>query len=220
METVVSCYLRAPVPFRMQKEDTSLYQTLGFDPTLEDVLRITEKGISRAYRKSALKWHPDKNKDNPAAARKFSEVFLSYELLSDVDRRKVYDDKIKAARNQSKRLEELSAGRRKFREDLERQEAEGTNLRKESTMPNGGSMARVQAEIERLRKEAAFEADVHKRNLVQRETPGDKVSDKVSKLSDHVYDAWALVPGFEDFRATSSASFEEFERSVLDQKEE
>ena len=50
-----------------------------------------EKDIKSAYRKLAKELHPDRNKDNPNAAERFSEVTRAYDLLSDKDKRARFD---------------------------------------------------------------------------------------------------------------------------------
>lgn len=50
-----------------------------------------EKAIKSAYRKLAKELHPDKNKDNPRASERFSDVTRAYDLLSDKQKRAQYD---------------------------------------------------------------------------------------------------------------------------------
>lgn len=50
-----------------------------------------EKAIKVAYRKLAKELHPDKNKDNPKASERFSEITQAYDLLSDSKKRGQYD---------------------------------------------------------------------------------------------------------------------------------
>ena len=52
----------------------------------------SEDDIKKAYRKLAMKWHPDKNSDNvEEATRKFKEIAQAYETLSSPEKRKTYD---------------------------------------------------------------------------------------------------------------------------------
>ena len=47
--------------------------------------------VKRAYRRMAMKHHPDRNPDNPQAETSFKEAAEAYEVLSDTDRRRAYD---------------------------------------------------------------------------------------------------------------------------------
>ena len=61
------------------------YEVLGVDKNAD------EQAIKKAYRKLAMKYHPDRNPDNKEAEEKFKEVNEAYEVLSDATKRQNYD---------------------------------------------------------------------------------------------------------------------------------
>ncbi|MBU1151621.1 molecular chaperone DnaJ, partial [Patescibacteria group bacterium] len=66
----------------MQKD---LYKILGIEKGASDA------ELKSAYRKMALKWHPDKHKGDKDAETKFKEINMAYEILSDKSKRQQYD---------------------------------------------------------------------------------------------------------------------------------
>jgi len=73
------------MPAADRKDAKGLYSTLGVthDADVAD--------IRKAYRRLALRWHPDKNPDDPSATEQFQKISSSYEVLSDADKRELYD---------------------------------------------------------------------------------------------------------------------------------
>jgi molecular chaperone DnaJ len=67
----------------MSKRD--YYEILGVGKDAD------EKDIKKAYRRVAMKYHPDRNPDDPEAESKFKEASEAYEVLSDESKRSAYD---------------------------------------------------------------------------------------------------------------------------------
>jgi len=61
------------------------YEVLGINRDASD------EDIKKAYRKHAMKWHPDRNPDNPKAEENFKEAKQAYEILADAGKRAAYD---------------------------------------------------------------------------------------------------------------------------------
>ncbi|CAJ0942592.1 unnamed protein product, partial [Mesorhabditis belari] len=89
----------------MTKLDESPYTILGISKDSD------HEAIKKAYRKLALKWHPDKHqedKDKEVAERKFKKIAQAYEILTDSKKKAALDRDVSGVR----------PGRRVFRDDI------------------------------------------------------------------------------------------------------
>ncbi|GAB7358098.1 hypothetical protein MBLNU230_g0259t1 [Neophaeotheca triangularis] len=106
----------------------------------------SETEIRTAYRKTALKYHPDKvGPDNTETLDKFHLLQIAYDALSDPAVKERYDAIRRAHREKAARTEALNGKRKSMVEDLERRENEGAKRQK--------TEADYERKLERLRED-------------------------------------------------------------------
>lgn len=128
--------------------DHDLYAIFEIEST------ATVQEIKKAYRKKALKCHPDKNPDNINATELFLQLSNALEVLLDEKARLAYDKIYNAKKAAKLRNLELDSHRKKLKEELEARERQAAQ---DSFMRFGNKSAeeKLAAEIERLRKEGS-----------------------------------------------------------------
>ncbi|KAJ8915823.1 hypothetical protein NQ315_004635 [Exocentrus adspersus] len=129
--------------------DVDLYELLEID------ISSTTVDIKKAYRRKALQCHPDKNPDDPNAAKKFQQLLKVLEVLTDEAARSAYDKVLKGKKEAQLRHKELDGKRRKLKEDLEERERQAANRFVKGKTPD----QLLKEEIERLRKEGSKQVE-------------------------------------------------------------
>ncbi|KAL9598832.1 MAG: hypothetical protein Q9219_004251 [cf. Caloplaca sp. 3 TL-2023] len=120
--------------------DTDFYALLDLTPS------SSQKELDRQWRKTALKYHPDKVGNDATAKEKFHLAQIGYDLLSDPTAKALYDN-ARSAREQRKRQRDLFEGRRRqMKDDLETRERGVKRARKEEE----GDEEKLERELRRL----------------------------------------------------------------------
>eukprot|EP00281_Chroomonas_sp_CCMP1168_P028194 CAMPEP_0206244462 /NCGR_PEP_ID=MMETSP0047_2-20121206/18172_1 /ASSEMBLY_ACC=CAM_ASM_000192 /TAXON_ID=195065 /ORGANISM="Chroomonas mesostigmatica_cf, Strain CCMP1168" /LENGTH=259 /DNA_ID=CAMNT_0053669687 /DNA_START=20 /DNA_END=796 /DNA_ORIENTATION=- len=153
-------------------EPPNPYKVLGLE------FGATPAEIKKAHKKLALKWHPDKNKGDPTAETKFTEIQEAYEVLQDDKAREAFDNLMKAKKQKEAKHEEMNKQRRAEVSKLEEREAAAA----QKSADVGSAQRRYQAELERLREASKnVLAQAAEKRKAEREQQQDAVLNKVNE---------------------------------------
>ncbi|KAF2161272.1 hypothetical protein M409DRAFT_28310 [Zasmidium cellare ATCC 36951] len=137
-------------------KEHALNSSHDFYELLEVSPAANESEIRRGYRKTALKYHPDKVGANPEALDKFHLLQIAYDVLLDTNVRQLYDNARRAREEKKQRESAYSDRRRQLKEDLERRESAGIKRKRDEYQAEEAfqqELNRLAADGARRRKE-------------------------------------------------------------------
>jgi DnaJ-class molecular chaperone len=102
---------------------SNYYEVLGLKPG------ASQEEIKKSFRSLAMKYHPDKNKGSEESKQKFMKIVEAYEVLSDTQSRKKYDENAFSVSTHAEWTPSADFARVYSYEELKRQYRQGGNIR-------------------------------------------------------------------------------------------
>lgn len=163
------------------------YELLGVQPT------SGEKELRSAWRKTALKYHPDKVGANQEALDKFHLLQIAYDVLSDATTKELYDNARRAREEKALRQEAFGARRKTMIDELERRESgalkrkrdeldEQEKFERELARLAADGKRRREARAKELRREAEAEMKKEEEEQRQHNTPVAATNGQVEEM--------------------------------------
>jgi DnaJ homolog subfamily C member 17 len=191
----------------MANDDLKAHATSSHD--FYALLSITpetpQAEVRRAYRKTALKYHPDKHPDNPSAIETFHLLQIAYDVLSDPAVKALYDNARNARAAKARQSELFDGERRRMKEDLERRE-KGSFGSVKRKWGEEDPEEKLEREIRRLQEDGARRRR-EREEMLRRE--------KLEEEEDaNPEPAEATMPSTETHTSTSETNVPEIDRTI------
>ncbi|KAH8427183.1 putative cell cycle control protein (Cwf23) [Aspergillus melleus] len=197
--------------------------TQDFYALLDISPAAAETEIRRAYRRTALKYHPDKIANpTPADIDKFHLLQIAYDVLSEPSVRQLYDNAREARQRKQRERDMMDAAKRKMKEDLEARERAGANgvgaaqrgVKRSYGMAGTGVVddddaeEKLQREVDRIAEDGRRrrreveeklkrEAEDEERVMREEEEAAQRAKDRSSERVDRSQEGGANVPELE-----------------------
>ncbi|KAK4372350.1 hypothetical protein RND71_007734 [Anisodus tanguticus] len=138
-------------------------------PSGEEGAKLSEKDISKAYKKKALELHPDKRLDDPNAHLNFQKLKTSYEILKNEKARKLFDDLLRVKREKIQRQSHQDSKHRKMMSDIDARE-------RAAFSPDASILAREEEEriARKLKEKIAQIRAMHSKKVSTAPDPSQK----------------------------------------------
>ncbi|KAI9043499.1 putative cell cycle control protein (Cwf23) [Aspergillus affinis] len=196
--------------------------TQDFYALLDISPATAENEIRRAYRRTALKYHPDKIANpTPADIDKFHLLQIAYDVLSEPSIRQLYDNAREARQRKQRERDMMDAAKRKMKEDLEARERAGASgvgaqrgVKRSFGMAGAGVVddddaeEKLQREVDRIAEDGRRrrreveemlkrEAEDEERVMREEEEAAQRAKDRSSERVDRSQEGGANVPELE-----------------------